>query len=221
MASGREELVGLRRRLQELGPAALAEHELLALVLGGGRGSPTARSQALAEALGCNGGLARALPEELAGHPGVGPAAAARLVAALELGRRAAAPAPPAGVPIRSSRQVAGWFRSRLQHRQREGLHALLLDGKHRPLGALCLAEGNWTSCQADPKSLLAACLRRGAPAAILIHNHPSGDPTPSREDLVLTERLVRAAGVVGIEVLDHLIVGREGTFSLADAGLM
>jgi DNA repair protein RadC len=153
--------------------------------------------------------------------PGVHPADARRLRAAMELGRRLAAPAPSTTRAIQSAVDVADWFRCQMQDLSRESLHALLLDGKNRPVKHLALAEGSWNSCPVDPKVVFSACLRHAAPALILVHNHPSGDPSPSRDDLELTERLLRAGQVIGIRVLDHLIVGREGYLSLADHGFM
>ncbi len=201
----------------------LADHELLAVILGAGSraGSPTAAALRLLESAGGISGLARRSLKEMIDLPGLGPAGATRIRAALELGRRLAVPAPSPRRPIDSSADVAEWFRCRLQGNQREGVHALLLDGKNRPLTHLCITQGSWTSCPVDPKVVFSACLRHGAPAVILIHNHPSGDPSPSRDDLALTERLVRAGKVIGVKVLDHLIVGREGFCSLADSGLL
>jgi DNA repair protein RadC len=166
-------------------------------------------------------GLARSSPQELAQVRGLGPARACLLKAVVEIGRRLMAPAPSPEKPLGCSAEAAEWFRCKLQDLERECIHALLLDGKHRPIKQLRITEGSWTSCPVDPKIVLSACLRHSAPAFILIHNHPSGDPTPSRDDLELTERIIRASSVVGVRVLDHLIVGRGGFYSLADAGLL
>jgi DNA repair protein RadC len=214
---------GLRARFGQAGDEALADHELIALLLrpGDARGSVTARGLGLLEGLGGLGGLARQAGLQADRLPGLGPVETVRLRAALELGRRAACSAPPGNEPITSSAQVADWFRIRLQDSQRESIHALLLDGRNRPLTHLCIIQGSWTTCPLDPKMVYSACLRHGAPALILIHNHPSGDPSPSRDDLQLTERLKRAGQVVGVRLIDHLIVGRHGICSLADRGLL
>jgi DNA repair protein RadC len=210
-------------RLARLGEEALAEHELLALVLGG---SPTdraglGRAFGVLQATGGLDGLARRSLEEVIRLPGLGPARARRLKAALELGRRATLPCPPRGHPLTSATDVAHWLRGRLQDRSREGLHALLLDSKNRPLRWLRLAEGTWTSCPVDPRVVFSACLRWGAPAVLLVHNHPSGDPSPSPDDVAITERMLRAGQVLGVRLVDHLIVGREGFTSLAERGLL
>jgi DNA repair protein RadC len=208
----------IRERMRGAGAEALADFELVALLLQ--RTSVGAAISALENAGGLDG-LARKDLGELAEVPGLGRIKACQLKAALELGRRLAVPAPPASRPINSAAQVAEWFRCRLQDQERECIHALLLDSKHRPIIHMRVTEGSWTSCNVDPKVVFSACLRNGAPAVILVHNHPSGDPTPSRDDLKLTERMIRAGRVVGVRVLDHLIVGRGGFSSLADSGLL
>lgn len=208
----------IRERLRGAGAEALADFELVVLLLGS---VPVHVAVSALENAGGLDGLARKDLGELVDVPGLGKAKACQLKAAVELGRRLAIPAPPAGRPITSAVQVADWYRCRLQDQERECIHALLLDSKHRPLLHMRVTEGSWTSCNVDPKVVFSACLRNGAPAVILVHNHPSGDPTPSRDDLKLTERLIRAGRVIGVRVLDHLIVGREGFTSLADSGLL
>jgi DNA repair protein RadC len=223
MAQRESSVHGLRARLDQTGEEALADHELVALLLQAGdvRGSVTSRALSLLEGLGGLGGLARHAGLQPTHLPGLGPIETIRLRAAFELGRRSISPPPPGNKPITSSAQVADWFRIRLQDSQRESIHALLLDGRNRPLTHLCIIQGSWTTCPLDPKMVYSACLRHGAPALILIHNHPSGDPSPSRDDLQLTERLKRAGQLVGVRLVDHLIVGRHGTCSLADRGLL
>lgn len=215
----------VRARLLDAGEEVLSDHELLFLLLGNLAGSRgTGGFSLTADLLQNTGGLtglARCPPQELVHLRGLGKARACLLRAAIELGRRLAAPALSFEKPIGCATEVAEWFRCRLQDHERECIHALLLDGKHRPVRQVRVTEGSWTSCQVDPKVVFAACLRHSAPAVILVHNHPSGDPSPSRDDLELTERMVRAGAVVGVRVLDHLIVGRGGFFSLADAGLL
>ena len=219
-------LVDIRTRFAQLGPESLSDHELVALLVGWGlSGSGSTQPLSLAEkTLSYTGGLAGIEKFELAELQkidGLGPVKTCLLQAAVELGKRAVIPAPALEKSISSATEVAEWFRCHLQNIERECIHALLLDSKHRPIKHFQVTVGSWTSCPVDPKVVFAACLRNGAPAVILIHNHPSGDPTPSRDDLELTERMVRAGRVVGITVLDHLIVGREGFTSLADQGLL
>jgi DNA repair protein RadC len=208
----------IRERMRGAGVEALADFELVALLL---ERMPVSVAAAVLERAGGLDGLARKDLNDLAAVAGLGRAGAFRIKAAVELGRRLAVPAPPADRPISHASQVADWFRCRLQDLERECIHALLLDSKHRPLRHMRVTEGSWTSCNVDPKVVFSACLRNGAPAVILVHNHPSGDPSPSRDDLELTERMLRAGKVIGVRLLDHLIVGREGFTSLADAGLL
>lgn len=214
----------LRAKFAQAGGQALDDQELLAVLLGAGNGrgpAATVRARRALDATGCLHRLLGLDTQELAALPGMGPLRACLLKAAAELGRRVAAPAPRPGKPLRSATDVACWFRCQLQDHERECIHALLLDGKHRPMANVRITEGSWTSCPVDPKVVYAACLRRGAPFFILVHNHPSGDPSPSRDDLQLTERMLRAGEVVGVRMLDHIIVGREGTVSLADMGVL
>lgn len=216
----------IRRHFLEVGAVGLSDHELLALVVGHGAGGRTApQPLGLAELtlhrVGGLVGLARRDAVGLARLPGLGRARACLLKAAIELGRRAAVPAPPRERPIRSSAEVVEWFRCRLQDLEHESIHALLLDGKNRPLRSLKLAEGSWSSCPVDPRVVFSSCLRQGASSFILVHNHPSGDPHPSREDLELTERLARAGRLVNVRLIDHVIVSRGGSVSLADRGLI
>jgi DNA repair protein RadC len=208
----------IQERMRGAGVESLADFELVALLLGR---TPVPVAVSVLEAAGGLNGLARRDLCELAEVPGLGRGRACQIKAAVELGRRLAVPAPPADRPITNAAQVADWFRCRLQDQERECIHALLLDSKHRPLRHMRVTEGSWTSCNLDPKVVFSACLRSGAPAVILVHNHPSGDPSPSRDDLELTERMVRAGQVIGVNLLDHLIVGREGFTSLANAGLL
>ncbi len=215
-------MVGLqriRRRLLSQGERALSEGDLLALVVGREIEPPEALSRE-----GQTGGLRElvlASGAELSEQLGLAEPQICALKAALELGRRLAAPCPGPGTPITSSLDVAEWYRARLQDQEQERVHAVLLDAKHRVLRLERVAEGSWNHCLVDPKVLFSLCLRHRAPALILVHNHPSGDPFPSQEDLALTERLSEAGQLLDIRLIDHLIVGRAGFFSFVDAGLL
>ena len=116
---------------------------------------------------------------------------------------------------------MADWFRCRLQTRERESFHLLLLDGRNRPKQHLCLLEGSWNHCPLDPKLVFSACLRHACPSVILVHNHPTGVPEPSREDIEMTSRFAEAGRVVGIEVLDHVIIGDGRYESLREMGYL
>lgn len=224
MYKSKSKLQSLRSRLSFAGEEALTDPELLALIVqrpAGANTDPVFWASALLERNGGLPGLAKRSLEDLIESAEIGEANACQLRAVIELGRRMAVPSPSKEKPISCAADVAEWFRCRLQDQERECLHALLLDGKHHLIRSVRVTEGSWTCCPIDPKIVLAICLRHHASCFILIHNHPSGDPTPSREDYELTDRMIRASAVVGLKVLDHVVVGRNGYHSMADAGWM
>jgi DNA repair protein RadC len=212
-----------RERLLACGAAALTDAELLALVLGSG----TRRQDALAcgrdiiRSYGELSELAEASPVELEHLPGLGLARACRLQAALELGRRSCGERPRRGQRIRSSRQLYEYLRARMGPWCQEVFVAVPLDAKHRPMRELRIAEGTLASVDVHPREAFRQLIRHAAAATFFVHNHPSGDPEPSADDLALTARLREVGVLVGIPVLDHVIVGAEGYVSLADRGLL
>jgi len=109
----------------------------------------------------------------------------------------------------------------RLATAEREHFYALALDAKHRPLSEILVAVGGLTACGVAPADLFRAVLREPAAAIVLVHNHPSGDPAPSDDDVLMTRKLVAAGGLLGLAVVDHVIIGRDGYFSFTDAGLL
>jgi len=192
--------------------------ELLGLVLDGG--ADTAGGLALAERLlaaaGGLGGLER-LDRATGGR--LSPRRLAALRAALELGRRAGAVPLAPGMPVRDAAAVQAHFRGRLPQLEREVFYVLLLDGKNRVQGEVLVSEGSLTAALVHPREVFAPAIRAAAAALILVHNHPSGDPTPSPEDRAITERLRRVGELVGIRVLDHVVIGRPGWTSMAEEG--
>jgi DNA repair protein RadC len=212
-----------RERLHELGPAQLSDAELVALVLrvGTASGGESVVDQAR-RLLGRFGGLAalgRASSTELTRTAGIGPVKAASLVAAFELGRRLAGRKLDNGVIFRTSGEVFAHFRGRLASLRKEVFCVLLLDAKHRKLREVQISEGSLTASIVHPREVFAPAVRESAAAMILVHNHPSGDPVPSPEDVEITRRLRDVGELMGISVLDHVIVGLEGHFSFVDAG--
>ncbi len=178
----------------------------------------------LAPVLAVAGGLRpllRLCPAELRALPGLGPARAARVAALAELIRRAGARPLRRGMPFRSSRDVQRHFGPRLRDLRVERFLTLLLDGKHRVLREELVSQGTLTSSPVHPREVFGPAVRHGAAAVVLVHNHPSGDPAPSADDLAVTRRLVDAGDLLGIRVLDHVIVGDGAYTSLADRGLM
>jgi DNA repair protein RadC len=147
------------------------------------------------------------------------PRRAAALRAALELGRRATAAPLSAGNPFRDAAAVYGHFRGRLPQLEREVFYVLLLDGKNRVQGEVRVSEGSLTAALVHPREVFAPAIRDAAAALILVHNHPSGDPTPSAEDQAITQRLRQVGELVGIRVLDHVVVGRGRWASMAEEG--
>jgi len=212
-----------RERLSSHGAEALADVELLALLLRTGpRGTDAARlaSQLLARFGGLRG-LAAAGATELAAAEGMGPAKSASVVAALELGRRLAARRMRPGDPVMSPADVHRHFHPRLRDTPHERFVVVLLDGRHRWLREVVVSQGTLTASLVHPREVFRPALREAAAAVILVHNHPSGDPAPSREDLEITARLVEAGQLLGVQVLDHVIVAERGYTSLRETGAM
>jgi DNA repair protein RadC len=210
-----------RERLAALGAEALSDAELLALLLRtGGRGSGAlAVATRLLAAHGGLVGLARAGARELVAVAGVGPAKSASLLASLELGRRIAAGRLAPGSAIRGPADVFRHFHPRLRHAVQERFFVVLLDGRHRVVRHELVSQGTLTASLVHPREVFRPALREGAAAVLLVHNHPSGDPTPSREDREITERLVRAGELLGVPVLDHVVVAERGFASLREEG--
>ena len=213
-----------RERMRAVGAHALTTTELLATILGSGgtAGSALACARLILD-LG-NGSLGK-----LAGMPlaaltrvrGVGAARATAVHAALELGRRMAGESREAGAPIRSPRDVAAAFAPRLQDLPVEEFHVAILDAQHRLERDVLITRGLLNSSLVHPREVFREAIAEGAAAVILVHNHPSGDPTPSAEDRAVTEQLVAAGRLLDIPVHDHIIVGRGRYVSLAEAGLL
>ena len=202
-----------REKLRARGPAALSDAELLALVVGSG----TARRGALR--IGRH--LARKRPSQLAEWsaarwilvPGVGPARAAALTAAFELGRRAAEQ-PASSAPIRDPQDVLAQVRD-LPRARREHFVVLLLNARHELQCRETVSIGSLNASIVHPREVFLPAILHSAASVVLVHNHPSGDPEPSEEDLGITRRLVQVGELVGISVLDHVIVAARGVVSL------
>jgi DNA repair protein RadC len=214
---------GPRERLLEQGAEALSDAELLALLLRTGAAGRDALALAT-DLLRCEGGLHRlavAAPRELSRHGGVGPAKSASLVAALEIGRRLATRRLRAGDRVQSPGDVYGHFHARLRHAASERFLALLLDGRHRLVREVAISQGTLTASLVHPREVFRPALRESAAAVVLVHNHPSGDPTPSSEDRELTRRLAAAGDLLGVPVLDHVVVAERGFVSLREDGVL
>lgn len=214
-----------REKLLHAGPACLGDTELLALILRTGLSSPRTSALDLARQLLSRFGSLRALTvatvAELCAIPGIGPAKAADLLAVGELARRLASTPLRPGERFTTSGEVFAHFHERLRDQRKEVFLTLLLDSKNRLLREIRVSEGSLNASIVHPREVFAPVVRESAAAVLLVHNHPSGDPTPSREDLELTGRLRDAGELMGIRVLDHIIIGRGCYVSLADRGLL
>jgi DNA repair protein RadC len=210
-----------RERLLATGPNALSDAHLLAIVLRTGRRDSSAVQVAieLLHRLRSIAGLATCGVEELCAIPGVGPAKAAQLKAALELGKRAMAVPLSTGTRLSSSRDLFKHFHPMLRDVKHEIFKVVLLDAKNTVLKEMTVSEGSLTLSIVHPREVFALAVRESAAGVIFLHNHPSGDPTPSLEDRRLTDRLVAAGNVLGIRVLDHVILGEDRYVSFADEG--
>ncbi len=212
-----------RERLLRSGPEGLSSPELLALLLrtGTSRASATDLAGQLLATFGSLAALSLARPDELDRQAGIGPAKASALLAAFELGRRLQA-APPARRPvIRTPGDVAALVGPQMRHLDREHFRAVLLNTRHEVLDVASVAVGGLDSAPIHPREVFKDAIRRSAAAIILVHNHPSGTPEPSSDDLRITARLQEAGRVVGIEVLDHIIVGDGRFVSLRERGAL
>ncbi|MFL5582640.1 MAG: DNA repair protein RadC [Gemmatimonadaceae bacterium] len=212
-----------RERLKHLGAQALSSAELIAVLVGAGaRGRSALRigHDILAEAEGSLRRVAREPVAWLTGVAGVGTARAVALHAALELGRRLAAEGREDGAPLRSPRDVYRLFQ-RLEDCPVEEFHVAVLDAQHRLERDVTVTRGILNSSLVHPREVFREAIAERAAAIVLVHNHPSGDPTPSSEDRVVTEQLVAAGRLLDIPVHDHVIVGRGRYTSFAEAGLL
>lgn len=213
---------GPRERLARLGPASLADSELLALILGTGRAGEEVCTLAV-RVLKDTGGLwalARMSVGELERIPGIGRAKAARLAAAFEAGSRGSAPPAETTAPLANSEMVFSRYGRRLMTSHTERFLVISVDAKNRARAEREIARGGRDTCQVDPAEVFRLLVSESASGAIFVHNHPSGDPDPSPQDLELTRRLVAAGSLLDIRIIDHVIVGRGRYTSLRDAGL-
>ncbi len=199
------------------------DEELLALVLGpcAGRRAPSLCARELLERQGPLRRLSTRTSHELRSVKGVGERQAARLLAVFDLTRRLMGCRLHPGAQFLNPRQIFEHYHASLRDRKKEMFLVVLLDARHRILREEVVSEGSLTSSIVHPREVFGPAVREAAGAMILVHNHPSGDPRPSEEDVAVTRRLVHAAEVLGIRVLDHVIVGDGVYASFKEEGLL
>lgn len=213
-----------RERLKFHGARALSTAELLAIVLGSGgegRSALGVGHEILASSHGSLRRLSSQPVAALTSIPGIGGARAVAIHAALELGRRMASEGRDEGAPVRWPRDVFEIFSPRLEDLPVEEFHVAVLDSQHRLERDITITRGLLNSSLVHPREVFREAIAENAAALILVHNHPSGDPTPSLDDRAVTEQLVQAGKVLDIPVQDHVIIGRGRYISFAEAGLL
>jgi DNA repair protein RadC len=211
-----------RERLRDVGPAALSDAELLAILLRVGVSGTNVvqlAQQLLSEHKGWEG-LLRADYHELCRRRGVGEAKAATLKAALEIGRRLLLAGLDERPQIKSPADVSNLLLLEMGHLEQEQLRAVLLDTKNRVQEITTIYKGSVNSAQIRVGEVFRDAIRRNSAALIVAHNHPSGDPTPSPEDILVTRQIVEAGKLLDIDVLDHLVIGRGRYVSMRERGL-
>ncbi len=207
-----------RERLLKLGSEALSAQEILSLILGRGiKGeSIMMTSQKLLSRFGNLKGIANASIEELTQTRGIGPAKAAQIKAALELSKRLEADVGEKPQPVlKSPEDVAAVMRSKLKGKKKEHCWVLCLDTRNKLINCKPVSIGSLDTSIVHPREVFKEAVSSSAASVIFVHNHPSGDPEPSKEDIELTKRLAEAGEIVGIEVLDHIIVCDKDYLSL------
>jgi DNA repair protein RadC len=211
-----------RERLAKHGPRALSNAELLAILLRVGVSGENAVQvgQRLLHEFGGVTGLHRAEFDEVCGQHGVGPAKAAQIKAALELGHRLSLESPEERPTVHSPEDAAALVRYDMSALEQEQLRVILLDTRNRVLDITEVYQGSLNSSQVRIGELFKSAIRRNAAAVIIIHNHPSGDPTPSPDDVAITRAIVQAGKLLDIDVLDHLVIGAGRHVSLKERGL-
>ena len=211
-----------RERLLANGPGALSPAELIAIILGTGRRGETVTDLArnLLVEFGGLLGLARASLAELRQRKGLGEAKAAQLKAALELARRLALEHPEERAQVRSPQDVYNLLQVDMGALEQEQLRVVLLDTKSRVLGIRTVYVGSANAAAIRVGEVFREAIRENATSLIVVHNHPSGDPAPSPEDVKVTEALLEGGRLLDVDVLDHVVIGQQRYVSLRERGL-
>lgn len=212
-----------RERMMQYGAQALSNAELLAILLRTGTYQESAVSLAQ-RVLSQAGGLRNLVDislQQLTGIKGIGSAKGLQIQAGIELGRRLARSSMQETVTVRSPQDVANLLMEELRYLNKEHFVCLFLNTKNHVIGQETLSMGSLNASIVHPREVFRAAIKRSSASIVCVHNHPSGDPTPSSEDIQMTQRLVEAGDIVGIEVLDHIVIGDRKFVSLKEQGLM
>lgn len=212
-----------RERILQFGAGALSNAELLAIILRTGTISESAVhvAQRLLKQTDGLRNLVDMSTDQLTEIKGIGRAKAAQIQAGIELGRRLARSAMNETVTIRSPKDAADYLMEDLRYLQKEHFVCLFLNTKNHVIGQETLSMGTLNSSLVHPREVFRAAIKRSSASILCAHNHPSGDPTPSPEDIHLTNRLMEAGQIIGIDVLDHIVIGDRTFVSLKEQGLM
>lgn len=211
-----------RERMLQYGPESLSNAELLAILLrtGSSRESVFQLAHKILSEMETLQNLYEISIEELTKIRGIGPAKAIQIKAAIELGKRIIKQVSMDKIPVRSPGDVADYLMEDLKYLKQEHFIALLLDTKNQIVAKETISIGTLNSSLVHPREVFKPAIKKSVSAIIIVHNHPSGDPTPSREDIEVTKRLAKAGEILGIDVLDHVIIGDSKYTSLKDKGL-
>ncbi len=213
-----------REMLMKRGAENLSPAKLLAIILQTGDGVKRISAEDLARNLiDCFGNfrnLDSANFSELCSVEGIGMAKAAQIKAALEIGKRFLREKTKIGRKIKSVEDVVNYYKPYLRDLKKEVFKIMLLDGRNKIINDIAISEGSLTASVVHPREVIKEAIKESAAAVIFVHNHPSGEPKPSEEDIEITNRLVQACDLVGIRVLDHIIIGGDGYMSFVDEGL-
>ncbi|MGH7870976.1 MAG: RadC family protein [Candidatus Binatia bacterium] len=214
-----------REKLLAKGAQSLSETELLAIILRNGNASTGEsaidHARLLLNQFGGLKGIDEASFSEIGTVKGIGPAKVAQIKACLEIAKRVGSQKWETGQPLRSADDVYRHFRETLGKEKRELFYVVLLNNKNRKIREVKISEGSLTASLVHPREVYNPVIRESAAAVIFVHNHPSGDPAPSPEDIDITRRLKEVGEVMGVRVLDHIVIGYDRYFSFSDKGML
>ena len=212
-----------RERLKKLGPEALSAQELLALVIG--RGIPQKSVMNIAQELLAKFGnikaISQATLEELSQIKGIGLAKAAQIKACFELGKRQELELELEDIDVKNPQSVVKALQAKIKDKAKEHFKLILLNTRNKIIGISTVSIGTLDSSLVHPREVFKEAIAHNAYSVILAHNHPSGDPEPSEDDITITRRLIEAGKILGIEVTDHIIISKNGFFSFKEKGLI